>query len=201
MKVITFDHCLRFCCKYSRFHWIAAAVMSLIGVMLMCWTDVGNIQIKGLFMSGYTVITYALYIVGINQTKTGREIEAEPLTFYILLVSTLMFFIYAMTSGGIGQIPSFPALGRILSLSILATVISDLTLVLAIKYIGSTITSILGSMEPLIAVLIGVSYFSETFTGYTLAGFILIITSVCIVVAKSSLSDIKRIREEYHQDD
>ena len=57
-----------------------------------------------------------------------------------------------------------------------ATVVSNLTLVLAIKEIGSTMTSILGSMEPLTAVLVGVLHFGEKFGLDSASGLILIIT-------------------------
>lgn len=163
-----------------------AALISLVGVVFLCWSDTQNIHVKGIITASLTIFTYALYIVGVNQTKTGQQMKAEPLTFYILFFSTILFFIYALTSGGIGTIPDVSSFGRIAALAVLSTVISDLTLVLAIKYIGSTITSILGSMEPLVAVFIGVLYFSEAFTGYTLLGIALIIVGVCLVVRQSA---------------
>lgn len=99
---------------------------------------------------------------------------------------TFLFLIYVLTTGGLQTVPEVSSFGRLAALAVLSTVISDLTLVLAIKYIGSTITSILGSMEPLVAVFIGVLYFSEAFTGYTLLGIALIIVGVCLVVRQSA---------------
>ena len=49
----------------------------------------------------------------------------------------------------------------ILGLALPATAISNITLVQAIKYAGPTLTSILGAMEPLTAVVIGVFVFKE----------------------------------------
>lgn len=163
-----------------------AALISLVGVVFLCWSDTQNIHIKGVITASLTIFTYALYIVGVNQTKTGQQMKAEPLTFYILFFSTILFFIYALASGGLQTVPDVFSFGRLAALAVLSTVISDLTLVLAIKHIGSTVTSILGSMEPLVAVFIGVLYFSETFTGYTLLGVVLIIAGVCLVVKQSA---------------
>jgi drug/metabolite transporter (DMT)-like permease len=70
-------------------------------------------------------------------------------------------------------------------LALLCTVISDLTLIMAIKRIGSTLTSILGSMEPLTAVVIGVIYFGEMLDLSTIIGLILIIVAVIIVIVAS----------------
>ena len=65
-------------------------------------------------------------------------------------------------------------------------VLSNLTLVLAIKHIGSTMTSILGSMEPLTAVLVGVVHFGEGFDLDSAAGLILVVTAVIIVILQTN---------------
>ena len=70
-------------------------------------------------------------------------------------------------------------------MNLVPTVVSNLTLVLAIKEIGSTMTSILGSMEPLTAVLVGVLHFGEKFGLDSASGLILIITAVIIVILQA----------------
>lgn len=159
-----------------------AAVLSLIGVALLCWSGEGSINMIGVAIAALTVITYSVYIVGINQSPVGK-MNAEILTFYILLSGAILFFIFALTSPlGVELIPNTTALWRLLLLAFLPTVISDLTLILAIKYAGSTITSILGSMEPLVAVLIGVLYFSEYFNLNSGFGILFILVSVSLVI-------------------
>lgn len=159
-----------------------AAILSLIGVALLCWNGGGAINMIGVAIASFTVITYSVYIVGINQSSVGK-MNAEILTFYILLSGVVLFFLFALVSpSGIEAIPDLTALGRLSMLALLATVISDLTLILAIKYAGSTITSILGSMEPLVAVLVGVFYFSEYFNLNSAFGILLILVSVGLVI-------------------
>lgn len=162
-----------------------AAILSLIGVFLLCWTDVEHIKAIGIFIVSGTVITYAFYIVGINQSEAGK-IKTEVLTFYILMFGGFIFFLFTFFANGIESIPNIQSWGRLLALALFATVISDLTLILAIKHVGSTITSILGSMEPLVAVSVGVLCFSEHFSLVSLLGISLIITSVTMVVLKSA---------------
>ncbi len=159
-----------------------AALLSLIGVALMCWSGEGNINMIGVAIASLTVITYSVYIVGINKSSVGK-MNPEILTFYILLSGAILFLIFAVTSPtGVEFIPNTTALWQLLLLAFLPTVISDLTLILAIKYAGSTITSILGSMEPLVAVLIGVFYFSEYFNLNSAFGILLILISVSLVI-------------------
>lgn len=172
---------------------ICAAILSLIGVALLCWSGNGGLNLKGVAIVSITIFTYASYIVGINQTEAGK-LNSEVLTFYILLCGAFLFFFFDAFSSGLQPIPSFSAAGKLIGLAFLATVISDLTLILAIKYAGSTITSILGSMEPLVAVLIGVLYFHESFGLNSFLGVTLIILSVALVILfgqKKSTSKMK----------
>lgn len=181
---------------------MSTAVISLLGVVLLCWSDNGSMNIKGVMIAAMTILTYALYIVGVNQTKVGREMGAETLAFYVLFISSIICLIYALLTQGIQPISTLPALGRLSALAILATVVSNLALVIAIKYIGSTVTSILGSMEPLVAMLIGVLYFSEAFTIYTLLGVLLIIIAVSLVVrqsAKAAKPKVENVKVPVHR--
>ena len=70
-------------------------------------------------------------------------------------------------------------------LALLCTVLSDFTLILAIKRIGSTMTSILGSMEPMTAVIVGVLYFDERFDVVSIVGLLLIVVAVVLVIVQS----------------
>jgi len=54
----------------------------------------------------------------------------------------------------------------------------------AVKIIGSTPTAILGALEPVTAVAIGVLVFGEILTGRLIAGIILILGSVVLIAAK-----------------
>lgn len=164
---------------------LIAAVLSLIGVGLLCWHDSGDASMVGILIVSLTIITYALYIVGINKSGVDR-INSEVLTFYILLAGCLLFFAFAVSTTGIDSLPSGLNLWRLILLALLPTVVSDLTLILAIKYAGSTITSILGSMEPLVAVLVGVYFFGEHFDLYSFWGLLLVLLSVALVIISSN---------------
>lgn len=164
---------------------ITAAVLSIIGVALLSQGE-GGMKIKGLLLVLMTVVTYATYIVGVN--KSGVEsIDPVVLTFYVFVASTALFAAYAWTADGtIEPVRDSSTLWHIIFLALLPTVISDFTLILAIKYVGSTVTAILGSMEPLTAVLVGVFYFSESFTLKTAGGLALVLFAVTMVIVRSS---------------
>lgn len=166
--------------------WIVIAIfISLIGVALLAWGDAGSHDPgRGLAYAGATVVTYAVYIIGVMKSRAGR-LDPLVVAFYVLTFSAAIFLVYALSTSGIGVVHTWTTWRNLLLLALLPTVLSNLTLVLAIKEIGSTMTSILGSMEPLTAVLVGVIHFGERFDLDAAAGLILVITAVIIVILQT----------------
>lgn len=171
---------------------ILSAILSIVGVAFLCWSGNTILNPIGIIVALSTVVTYAVYIVGVNKSGVG-EIDSHILTFYILLVGAIVFCIFGLFSTGIQPISSSKEWFNLLLLAFLPTVISDLTLILAIKYAGSTTTSILGSMEPLVAVCIGVYFFSESFGYQNFVGLLLVIMSVILVILSKRNSVISKI--------
>ena len=106
------------------------------------------------------MLTYTIYIVGVKKSRISR-LDPMIQAFYVLLFSACFFLVYALFTTG-ALCPASGIWQNLLLLALVPTVVSNLTLVLAIKEIGSTMTSILGSMEPLTAVLVGVLHFGRS---------------------------------------
>ena len=140
--------------------------------------------IVGVGFAGATVLTYTIYIVGVKKSRISR-LDPMIQAFYVLLFSACFFLVYALSTTGAPLPGKWHLWQNLLLLALVPTVVSNLTLVLAIKEIGSTMTSILGSMEPLTAVLVGVLHFGEKFGLDSASGLILIITAVIIVILQA----------------
>lgn len=78
-------------------------------------------------------------------------------------------------------------------LAVVTAAVSNLTLVLAIQRIGSTMTSILGVMEPLTAVTVGILVFDEPATAGVFAGVAVICLAVLLVMAGPQL--VQRLKK------
>ncbi|MBB4036399.1 drug/metabolite transporter (DMT)-like permease [Dysgonomonas hofstadii] len=169
--------------KLSR-NLLIAAVLSLTGVALLCWNDSGFISTKGLLAVLLTVFTYSIYIVELNKPSLCK-LEPEVITFYVMLFGTFIFSVFSYSTTGIEIIPNTTSLYNLIGLAIFATVLSNVALVAAVKYAGSTITSILGSLEPLTATTIGVFHFYEPFGWNSLFGLCMIIMAVILVIMTS----------------
>ena len=87
-------------------------------------------------------------------------------------------------------------------LAVAPTVISNITLLLAVRNIGGTLTSILGALEPVTAVCIGALVFGEAFTLSEGVGIALILAAVVLVILNRSIKEnltllLKRVRPRH----
>ena len=170
---------------------ISAIILAIAGVYFLCggWTGstsadaAGAIPLKGLLMVLLTVFTYASYIVGVNKTPAINHINGMKMTFYVLADSAFIFLCNILVKGArFGMLPDGGAWANALALALLPTLISDLTLIYAIHMIGSTTTAILGCMEPLTAVIMGIIFFGERLDLPQGAGMALIFVAVFLVI-------------------
>lgn len=172
--------------------WVMFAVfMSLLGAALL---SSGELEAKngdtivGLVAACVSVFSYAGYIVGVRMTRAVR-INSTVLTCYVMGLGTVLYFIGALTTSGLRLVADGYTWLIILGLALPATAISNITLVRAIKYAGPTLTSILGAMEPLTAVVIGVFVFEELFTLNSAIGIILILLAVSVVIFRKQKNE------------
>lgn len=172
--------------------WVMFAVfMSLLGAALL---SSGELEAKngdtivGLVAACVSVFSYAGYIVGVRMTRAVR-INSTVLTCYVMGLGTVLYFIGALTTSGLRLVADGYTWLIILGLALPATAISNITLVRAIKYAGPTLTSILGAMEPLTAVVIGVFVFKELFTLNSAIGIILILLAVSVVIFRKQKNE------------
>lgn len=161
-----------------------AILMAIAGVYALSYTDSqGETNLVGIIIVLLSAVGYALYLVTVGQRK-NKELKGLRLTFYVFFFSTLMFITGMLTTDSLHSIPDIPTFGNLLLLAIIPTIVSNLTLIEAIKYIGATQTSVLGAMEPVTAVIVGITVFGEAFTLPIAIGIVLIIAAVTIIILK-----------------
>lgn len=163
---------------------IGAVLTAIAGVYCLSHKDgEGSFDWVGVIVVLISALGYASYLVAIGQMKK-LEVKGLQLTFYVFLLSTLMLLAGMWTFGSLGTIDTPSEWYNLLLLAFIPTVISNLTLVEAIKRIGSTLTSVLGAMEPVTAVIIGILVFHEAMSFAIGMGIFLIISAVCVIILK-----------------
>lgn len=174
----------------ERISWRTAAAIgvSLAGVALLSAGGIGSRggdttsgTVAAAVAAAVSVFAYAGYIIGVRKSRAA-QVESTTLTFYVMAFGALLFLCGGMFTGGVRLVTDGKEWLAILGLALPATAISNITLVRAIKFIGPTLTSIFGALEPLTAVAIGATVFGERFGWTSALGVGLVIAAVSIVV-------------------
>ena len=168
---------------------IGAVLLSVLGVYLMASGDGlkvdGGDTILGLACSIISAVSFAAYYIVMKRSKADK-IEAVKFTTWIMLLSGIYFVLGGiLIDGKITLVTGAKEWGYILGLGLWATMVSNFTGVKAVRRIGPTLTSILGALQPLTAVILGALFLNEHLGVKAIAGIILIMTAVIIIVLKT----------------
>ena len=162
---------------------ISAIILALLGIgMLYHGGAAATLSTLGIILVILSSLTTAIYIVVVNQS----HIQMSPLklTFYVLLICMMCLLAYSFTSSELPlQLPPSPRAWFFAGwLGLVPTVLSLVFMTIAIREAGATPTAIMGALEPLTAVTIGVLVYGESLTPRLVAGIVFILFSVMIIV-------------------
>lgn len=166
--------------------WGCLALAS-VGIGVLCELN-GNthVSIAGVLLSLGSALTYAVYLVFINKGHI-THLPSAKITFYVLLFGSLMLGVLLLCRWQIA-VPQGLHWGYSIGAALFPTALSLVLTTLAIQGIGSTQTAILGAMEPITAVVVGMTLFGEHLTVRSCIGIALIVIAVTIVVARKQSS-------------
>lgn len=148
-----------------------------------------------------SAVGYASYIVMVNKSRL-RNMHSRKLAFYVFLFTAVTFMAKNSVQHSFQPLPDIASVGLVVLLAVAPTVISNITLLLAVRHIGGTLTSILGALEPVTAVGIGACFFGEAFTLSEAIGIALILAAVVLVILTNRIKEsigsvLKRIRPRH----
>lgn len=167
--------------KTSLLTWICI-MLALVGISLLYKGEGGEtINTTGMILVLLSSLSYAIYMVAVNKTSISN-MPTTKLTFYCLLFGMLLYVVRLNFLTELQAIPSVEAFANILCMSTIPTIISLACIALAIHNIGSTLTAIIGALEPVTAIVIGVLIFGETITPRIAFGVFLILIAVTTIV-------------------
>lgn len=164
----------------------AAIAVSFFGVYLLASGDSliiegGNTRL-GLICSIVSALSFAAYYILMKQIKADK-IEVVKFTTWMMLFSAIYFIVCAfLLEGRLTMVTDGKSWLYILGLGLWSTMVSNFTGVKAVRRIGPTLTSILGALQPLTAVILGVFFLHEHLYMRSLIGIGLIMIAVTIVV-------------------
>lgn len=157
-------------------------ILSMVGIWLLYKGEGGTtLSLTGTVLVMVSALTYAVYIVGVKHTEVGK-LPPLTTTFYVLLFGMLVFLLNMAITDCYAAPKGWFEWGDALCLALFPAAISFLCTTGAINKIGSTPTAILGAMEPVTAVIIGIMVFGESLAMREISGILLIIVSVLAVI-------------------
>lgn len=170
---------------------VIAILLSLAGIALLNQTGDGtSLSLWGVTLVMLSSLTYAIYIVVVN--KSSLRMSSVKLTFYVLLFGLFTIYGYTLAMGETVQLLVTPKQWLYATqLALMPTVLSLVLMVIAVHDIGSTPTAIMGAIEPITAVAIGVLVFGENFTPRLAIGIVLILTAVLLIIGGKEMSPHK----------
>lgn len=153
-----------------------------------------NINFLGLVVTLTSALFYALYIIVVNKAKINAS--GIKITFYSLLFSSLYYLSKVILFNESMALPDVKFFFDIVVFALVTTVLSMSTLVYAIKTIGSTATSIMGALEPVVAVAVSVILFNENLTMSLILGVCLIISGVVINIISEAIEKVRSTEKQ-----
>ena len=170
--------------------------LQTIVCMLLALGGIGStLSLIGTLLVFASSLSYAIYIVGINQTSL-KNVATLKVTFYVLLFGLSLFVARLLYSGVLNTPDQWYLWANLLALAVFPTAISFLCTTGAIQYIGSTPTAILGALEPVTAIFFGIAVFGESLTVRESFGLVMIIVAVTFVIAGGNItSQLVRFRK------
>ena len=175
---------------------IVCMLLALGGIGLLYKSEDGStLSLIGTLLVFASSLSYAIYIVGINQTSL-KNVATLKVTFYVLLFGLSLFVTRLLYSGVLNTPDQWYLWANLLALAVFPTAISFLCTTGAIQYIGSTPTAILGALEPVTAIFFGIAVFGESLTVRESFGLVMIIVAVTFVIAGGNItSQLVRFRK------
>ena len=164
--------------------WLSI-VATFAGVMIMTGgTGSEAINLSGVLLAIASAFAYSLFIVIINRSKAISSISNSLLTFYTLIVGTIVFFTRSSLSGTelMSGLDGVMAWGNLIGLAVLPTIVSTASLAIATRNIGATKASVLEVFEPITAILIGTVVFGEALTANIIIGIVISIVAVTFMI-------------------
>ncbi len=172
---------------HEKLTWTTAIaiLLAVAGVGLLYRGD-GNDKLStaGFALVMVSSLLYAMYIISVNRWE-NTGMSSVKFTFWVLVFGLVAVLVMATVSGETIQLLHTPKQWLCaIQLALVPTVLSLFFMTISITLIGSTPAAIMGALEPVTAVCIGVCIFGEHFSAQLAVGILAILAGVTLIIAK-----------------
>jgi drug/metabolite transporter (DMT)-like permease len=161
---------------------IISLIMTFAGCVLVTGitTEGGNITGKGILTGLGAGLGYALYSI-FSRYALQKGYHSFTIIFYTFLISSVAALFLVDTSYVYEQVTNNNVvIGLCICLGIICTVVPYLTYTIGLKYMDNSRASIIASVEPVTASIIGIIIYNEKITFSGVAGIVLVLVALGI---------------------
>ncbi len=156
---------------------VVSLILSTIGITLFFE---GSINMAGIFMALSSGIFFAAYLLFMD--KSGlNSIYPFKITFYTAIFTSVYIFIFSTISKTLVTTMTFTGWSYTILIAVLVSFLANTFVTLGVKYVGPTVTSIVGMLEPITSIVMGVLFLKETVKLRIILACVFILTGVLIV--------------------
>ena len=171
---------------------VVSLILSTIGIALFFE---GSINITGLFMAFLSGVFFAGYLLFMDKSKLNT-IYPFKITFYTAVFSTVYLFIFGIMSKSIVLTMTFKGWFFTILVAIFVSLFANTFVALGVKYVGPTVTSIVGMLEPITSIVMGIMFLNEPITLRNIFACMLILLGVLIVtLAKDKNNEVNPLKD------
>jgi len=165
---------------------VVAILITYFGVVIAFWNEIelsGNAMYFGGFLIFLSALAYASYLVGSGWLipKFGVVL----FTSYAMVVSTICVVVHYLITDRLSLV-GYPKEVYLLGalMAFVSTLIPSFLVSLAIKKMGASTFSILGSIGPVSTIILAYVFLNETVSGLQILGSVIVILGVVFVSKK-----------------
>lgn len=172
--------------------------LELYKLVLILITSFGVALLSGFFSEGLVMsfsgliwsllagIGYAVYIILLIKLP-AHDVSREVFSFYLFLFGALTALLYMACFGRFILAATINEWTNILGSALITGVISNILLIYALPKIGAVLTVIIGVLEPLTAVFIGIIHFDEEVTFEKTLGILIVVSAIILLTVIPNL--------------
>lgn len=165
---------------------VFSILLSIGGLVLILGTSFGQINLMGILLALIAAVVYAVYIITGN--RLIKHIPPLFATVCISFFASLSFFTVGWSTKQLHFDFTEGAWWSIAGIAVISTVIAMFTFFKGLELIGSTKSSILSTVEPVITIAASTFLLKEHITWMQLLGGVAVLTGALLVVATRSKS-------------
>lgn len=165
---------------------IIALLLSIAGVYVLIGVKAEGLHVGGSLLALLSGFTYASCVMGMNH-KEIKKLNTLVTVFYFSICAGTSLLIFTLLIKNLYFPLNTYTTSSVIGISLVSTIVSIGLFVKALKIIGPSRTSILGTFEPIVSIIMGIVLFKELITTALIIGAVLILASV-VILAKEKQS-------------